>query len=212
MSPEIWSSPRKSNQHLRRAFNLCPHATCFTPLLSYLTVLPWRKRRLVTSKVRLSPTTALHPRREICLCLWAVHSLCFRNALRERTLANIRVVNSPSGFGSWALYGRANEYRYELRVGLSWPYRKQYYITSTTFNGDQYHISTESIVSETLHFLHWQICRDDNSSSLRKMLSSGIWRRVGLVRTHVSEEIVASIIRVARIGELGSTLKVVKKC
>jgi hypothetical protein len=33
-------------------------------------------------------------------------------------------------------------------------------------------------------------------------------RRVALVRTHVSEELSASFIRVTRIGELGTTLAV----
>jgi demethoxyubiquinone hydroxylase (CLK1/Coq7/Cat5 family) len=36
------------------------------------------------------------------------------------------------------------------------------------------------------------------------MMSSGMLRRVALVRTDVSEERVASIIRVTRIGELGT--------
>jgi hypothetical protein len=40
------------------------------------------------------------------------------------------------------------------------------------------------------------------------MASSGMLRRVALVRTHVSEELSASIIRVTRIGELGTTLAV----
>jgi demethoxyubiquinone hydroxylase (CLK1/Coq7/Cat5 family) len=40
------------------------------------------------------------------------------------------------------------------------------------------------------------------------MSSSGILRRVALVRTDVSEELSASIIRVTRIGELGATLAV----
>jgi hypothetical protein len=35
------------------------------------------------------------------------------------------------------------------------------------------------------------------------MASSGMLRRVALVRTDVSEELSASIIRVTRIGELG---------
>jgi hypothetical protein len=43
------------------------------------------------------------------------------------------------------------------------------------------------------------------------MASSGILRRVALVRTDVSEELSASIIRVIRIGELGTTLAVTSK-
>jgi hypothetical protein len=38
--------------------------------------------------------------------------------------------------------------------------------------------------------------------------SSGMLRRVALVRTDVSEELSAFIIRVTRIGELGTTLTV----
>jgi hypothetical protein len=40
------------------------------------------------------------------------------------------------------------------------------------------------------------------------MVSSGMVRRVALVRTDVSEELSASIIRVTRIGELGKALAV----
>jgi hypothetical protein len=40
------------------------------------------------------------------------------------------------------------------------------------------------------------------------MASSGMLRRVALVRTDVSNELSASIIRVTRIGELGTTLAV----
>jgi hypothetical protein len=40
------------------------------------------------------------------------------------------------------------------------------------------------------------------------MVSSGMLRRVDLVRTDISEEISASFIRVTRIGELGTTLPV----
>jgi hypothetical protein len=36
------------------------------------------------------------------------------------------------------------------------------------------------------------------------MVSSGMLRRVALVRTYVSEELCASIIRVTRIDELGT--------
>jgi hypothetical protein len=38
------------------------------------------------------------------------------------------------------------------------------------------------------------------------MASSGMLRRVALVKTDVSEELSASFIRVTRIGELGTTL------
>jgi hypothetical protein len=41
-----------------------------------------------------------------------------------------------------------------------------------------------------------------------RMASSGILRRVALVRTDVSEELGASFIRVTRTGELGTTLAV----
>jgi hypothetical protein len=40
------------------------------------------------------------------------------------------------------------------------------------------------------------------------MASSGMLRRVALVRTDVSEELTASFIRATRIGELGTTLAV----
>jgi hypothetical protein len=40
------------------------------------------------------------------------------------------------------------------------------------------------------------------------MVSSGMLRRVALVKADVSEEVSASVIRVTRIGELGTTLAV----
>jgi hypothetical protein len=45
-------------------------------------------------------------------------------------------------------------------------------------------------------------------AELYRMPSSGMLRRVALVRTDVLEEPSASIIRVTRIGELGTTLAV----
>jgi hypothetical protein len=43
-------------------------------------------------------------------------------------------------------------------------------------------------------------------SAVRKMPSSGMLSRVAVIRTDVSEERSASIIRVTGIGELGTTL------
>jgi hypothetical protein len=43
-----------------------------------------------------------------------------------------------------------------------------------------------------------------DSHVMTRMASSGILRRVALVRTDVSEELSASIIRVTRVGELGT--------
>jgi hypothetical protein len=40
-------------------------------------------------------------------------------------------------------------------------------------------------------------------------MSSGMLRRVALVRTDVSEELSASFIRVTRIGELGTTVALI---
>jgi hypothetical protein len=42
----------------------------------------------------------------------------------------------------------------------------------------------------------------------RRMASSGMLRRMALVRTDVSEELTASFFRVTRIGELATTLAV----
>jgi hypothetical protein len=42
----------------------------------------------------------------------------------------------------------------------------------------------------------------------RRMVSSGMLRGVGLIRTDISEELSASFIRVTKIGELGTTLAV----
>jgi hypothetical protein len=44
--------------------------------------------------------------------------------------------------------------------------------------------------------------------NIRRIASSGLLRRVALVRTDVSEELNASFIRVTRIGELGTKLAV----
>jgi hypothetical protein len=49
--------------------------------------------------------------------------------------------------------------------------------------------------------IHWE-------QVVRRMASSGILRRVALVRTDVSEEFSASFIMVTRVDELGTTLAV----
>jgi hypothetical protein len=48
----------------------------------------------------------------------------------------------------------------------------------------------------------------ENLSSPRRVVSSGMLRRVALVRTDVSEELSPSFIKVTRIGEQGTTLAV----
>jgi hypothetical protein len=48
--------------------------------------------------------------------------------------------------------------------------------------------------------LYWQRSWEQHNC---RMASSGMLRRVALVRTDVSEELSASIIRTTRIGELG---------
>jgi hypothetical protein len=45
-------------------------------------------------------------------------------------------------------------------------------------------------------------------TDLRRVASSGMLRRVALIRTDVPEELSASFIRVTRVGELGTTLAV----
>jgi hypothetical protein len=44
------------------------------------------------------------------------------------------------------------------------------------------------------------------------MASSGMLRRVAIVRADVSEELSTSFIRVTRIGELGTTLALTSLC
>jgi hypothetical protein len=55
-------------------------------------------------------------------------------------------------------------------------------------------------------FCPWQETR--NRKLPWRMPSSGMLRRVALVRTDVSKETIASIVRVTRIGDLGTTLPV----
>jgi hypothetical protein len=70
--------------------------------------------------------------------------------------------------------------------------------------------------AEGLFFIILRPCLSDKSGlsniktlNLLRMASSGMLRRVALIRTDVSEEPSASIIRVTRICELGTTLECV---
>jgi hypothetical protein len=51
-------------------------------------------------------------------------------------------------------------------------------------------------------YLHRRLFEVFNGGDLRRMASSGMLRRVALVRTDVSDELSPSFIRVTRIGEL----------
>jgi hypothetical protein len=54
-----------------------------------------------------------------------------------------------------------------------------------------------------------EIVMDKHTNKLiRRMMSSGMLRRVALVRTDVSEDLSASFIGMTRIGDLGTTLAV----
>jgi hypothetical protein len=67
---------------------------------------------------------------------------------------------------------------------------------------DSFSLSLTSQCLYDLRFSRWWLWR---------MPSSGMLRRVALVRTDVSEKRSASIIKVTRIGELGTTLAVTSK-
>jgi hypothetical protein len=75
---------------------------------------------------------------------------------------------------------------------------------------------TNKPTSQSLEIITLEICLISKSSNfsfcdiflVRRMSSSVMWHRMVLVRTDVSEEHIASIIRVTRIGQLGTTLVV----
>jgi hypothetical protein len=64
---------------------------------------------------------------------------------------------------------------------------------------------------EQNNFLLLDLLTKTSMKMVRRMVSSGLLRRVALVRTDVSKELSASIIKVTRIGELGTTVAVTCK-
>jgi hypothetical protein len=58
------------------------------------------------------------------------------------------------------------------------------------------------------HFVFSSAVEKRRNEYIQRIVSSGMLRRVALVSTDVSEELSASFIRMARIGELGTTLAV----
>jgi hypothetical protein len=73
---------------------------------------------------------------------------------------------------------------------------------------------TSSSVPFRINWRRSRICRPTGmelksvkkTNLLSRIPAYGIWRRVAVARTDVSEERISSIIRVTRIGELGTTL------
>jgi hypothetical protein len=61
-------------------------------------------------------------------------------------------------------------------------------------------LTIASVIAQTREYTRGKICLT------RRMVSSGMLRRVALIKTDVSEEPRPSFIRVTRIGELGTTL------
>jgi hypothetical protein len=76
---------------------------------------------------------------------------------------------------------------------------------SSYFTGDTLHFRYRADVINIMQNLSFQ------RRWLWRMPSSGMWRHVALVRTNVSEERIAFIIRMTRIGELGTTLAITRK-
>jgi hypothetical protein len=67
-----------------------------------------------------------------------------------------------------------------------------------------------SILLLEIYFICLLIGREHYRKEIR-ITFSGMWCRVGLVKTDVSEESIASIIRVERVSELGTTLAVTRR-
>jgi hypothetical protein len=82
-----------------------------------------------------------------------------------------------------------------------------YFVTSK--NHDTCSLLLRSFLPKTLTAQTLKWSKDVTTGMgqlLSRIVSSGMLHRVALVRADVSEELRASIIRVTRIGELGTTL------
>jgi hypothetical protein len=88
-------------------------------------------------------------------------------------------------------------------LDVSSPYRLWRMVAMITW---PFHFNTKWSLSYQRHVAYCR--RITNKQCVWRIASSGMLRRVALVRTDVSEERSASFIKVTRIGELGTTLAV----
>jgi hypothetical protein len=84
--------------------------------------------------------------------------------------------------------------------------RRVYRITKVALDFIRWLITAKLRPSLTHHIQRWLFQFVGKQLLSRRVASSGMLRRVAVVRTDISEEPRASFIRVTRIGELGTTL------
>jgi hypothetical protein len=88
-----------------------------------------------------------------------------------------------------------------IRHSVTWQYERWQTDRRNEDNDEELHSATCYIL---IYINYFQINVLLTKVKLWRMLSSGMLRRVALARTDVSRELCASIIRVTRIGELGT--------
>jgi hypothetical protein len=99
--------------------------------------------------------------------------------------------------GQWSEHEADDTHSSHAKTNYAWIYTSSVFKTYSLFKQKSHnlqHVSYHYVVT--------------NYKCKKRIASSGMLRRVALVRTEVSEELSPSCIRVTRIGELGTTLAV----